>query len=115
MPINTASLKQRLASLTSLNIANGSESYSGPGSPSTPKWRPFFNRRNTEDGMGTTFYGQDQIQEVMTRLIFQAGVDYESVHLSLPSITLMNEVRHQNQAHVRTLLLYTIQLKKSSS
>ncbi len=65
--------------------------------------------------MGTTFYGQDQIQEVMTRLIFQAGVDYESVHLSLPFITLMNEVHHQNQTHVRTLLLYTIQLKKSSS
>ena len=78
------SLKQRLAALN-INVPS---SLSGGrfGSPSSqpPRWRPNFGRRNTVDGT-EGILGHDRIQEVMARVVFQAGVDYESVCYSLRS------------------------------
>ncbi|TCD61399.1 hypothetical protein EIP91_008520, partial [Steccherinum ochraceum] len=89
---NPLTLKQRLAALSS--AASGSSSsnpYSDtPPSPRSPgpRIRAFFNQNmrnkasssslNSSDNGPEPSYSQDKLQEVMTRLIFQAGVDYET-------------------------------------
>lgn len=91
------SLKQRLQAL-STNIANGVQGNSSgdPFSPKSPgpRIRAFLSqnvmRRSQEtsaensNGSGNGHaneqgYSQDRVQEVMSKLIFQAGVDYECV------------------------------------
>lgn len=76
------SLKQRLAALN-ISVPNSLSGgrFNNPSSQS-PRWRPNFGRRNTVDGT-EGMVGHDRIQEVMARVVFQAGVDYESVCYSL--------------------------------
>ncbi|CCL99730.1 uncharacterized protein FIBRA_01752 [Fibroporia radiculosa] len=77
MPPNVLTLKQRLAALsTSLP---GARQDTPPQSPSG-KRRLFFNlptRLHTSDGPREGA-GQDDIQDVMGKVIFQAGVDFET-------------------------------------
>ncbi|EIW59301.1 Rho GTPase activation protein [Trametes versicolor FP-101664 SS1] len=82
MPPNPLTLKQRLAAL-SANIQSSSRSSSDmpPDSPSGKRRaffkQPFGRGPSADAGTGEP-YGQERIQEVMNRLIFQAGVDYET-------------------------------------
>lgn len=85
MPPNPLSLKQRLAAL-SANINSPSRSSSfdlPPESPITSKRKAFFKQpfgKSSSIAPGVAsgqYHGQERIQEVMNRLIFQAGVDYE--------------------------------------
>ncbi|KAI0072491.1 Rho GTPase activation protein [Panus rudis PR-1116 ss-1] len=83
-------LKQRLHAL-SVNASSSSSNNlnlpvntqpSSPRSPG-PRIRAFLasnlGRRNTEDGVGEgATYSHDKVQEVIGRMIFQAGVDYET-------------------------------------
>ncbi|KAI1790203.1 hypothetical protein LXA43DRAFT_1149798 [Ganoderma leucocontextum] len=86
MPPNPLSLKQRLAAL-SANINSPSRSNSfdiPPDSPITSKRKSFFKQPFGKSSSippevpSGEYYGQERIQEVMNRLIFQAGVDYET-------------------------------------
>ena len=84
-------LKQRLAALsmpsTSSSNSGGGASYrddsSSTSSPILPKSpgpriRAFFSPNGRNKAMEPApEYSQDKLQEVMTKLIFQAGVDYE--------------------------------------
>ena len=99
MPPNPLTLKQRLAAL-SANINSPSRSNSfdiPPESPITSKRKSFFKQPFGKSSSiqpeipSGQYYGQERIQEVMSRLIFQAGVDYECVPISipLPSLTVM--------------------------
>ena len=86
MPPNPLTLKQRLAAL-SANINSPSRSNSfdlPPESPITPSRRKSFfkqpfGKSSSSDPVPSEWHGQERIQEVMSRLIFQAGVDYEYV------------------------------------
>ncbi|KAH8096615.1 Rho GTPase activation protein [Cristinia sonorae] len=86
---NPLSLKQRLAALSMPSSSSTNNPYSNssydnpPQSPRSPapRLRAFFNpnsQKRTMDNAPETSYSQDKLQEVMTRLIFQAGVDYET-------------------------------------
>lgn len=91
MPPNPLTLKQRLVALSAnINSPSGSRSHtfdSPPDSPVTSKrkmfFKPPFGRSSTSDVAHGEYHGQERIQEVMNRLIFQAGVDYEYVPTSL--------------------------------
>lgn len=94
-------LKQRLSALkinASSSTRTPGEQFASPSSPSM-KWRPFSSRRGTEDGFNEVL-GLDRIQEVMSRVVFQAGVDYESVCHPMHSCTLTNEPSIQNTTNV---------------
>ncbi|KAJ6614790.1 hypothetical protein B0H10DRAFT_2043393 [Mycena sp. CBHHK59/15] len=70
-----ATLKQRLAALS---LAQSSPS-SGPASPSSFRRKftaPWARRQSSDDYVAQD--GRDIVQEVMTRMIFQAGVDFET-------------------------------------
>lgn len=102
MPPNPLSLKQRLAALnTSFNASTSQlvDHIGSPSSPSTPKWLPFLSRRNTEDNL-EGMLGEDQIHEIMSRVVFQAGVDYESVCHSSLSSAFTNALSMQNTTNV---------------
>ncbi|TBU29992.1 hypothetical protein BD311DRAFT_719574 [Dichomitus squalens] len=86
MPPNPLTLKQRLAAL-SANINSPSRSNSfdlPPDSPATSKRKSFFKQpfgkssAPAPDATPGEYQGQERIQEIMSRLIFQAGVDYET-------------------------------------
>ncbi|KAH9912861.1 uncharacterized protein BXZ73DRAFT_93060 [Epithele typhae] len=84
MPPNPLSLKQRLAALSAnLNSPSRSAFDAPPDSPLTAKRKSFFKqpfrKNSTSDNGPPELYGHERIQEVMSRLIFQAGVDYEIV------------------------------------
>ena len=87
MPPNPLSLKQRLAALSAnINSPRSNSFDAPPDSPMSPisgKRKSFFKqpfgRMQTTDPGPSDYYGQERIQEVMNRLIFQAGVDYECV------------------------------------
>lgn len=78
MASNPISLKQRLAALSANMPGIRTDS-----PPSSPGWRrkSFFSppvRSRTTDGELSRL-GQEELESVMSRVIFQAGVDYESV------------------------------------
>lgn len=85
MSRNPLSLKDRLAALTSPTAVPSSSALAhlehAASKPPVPKRRPFFNplpqRRSSQ--APRNMLGEEQLQEVMGRLIFQAGVDFESV------------------------------------
>ncbi|KAJ7490694.1 CDC42 rho GTPase-activating protein [Mycena latifolia] len=69
-----STLKQKLASLS---LAQSSAS--GPPSPSSFKRKftvPWARRQSSDDHV--TQHGQDNVDEVMARMIFQAGVDFDA-------------------------------------
>ncbi|KAI8978734.1 Rho GTPase activation protein [Trametes punicea] len=81
MSRNPLTLKQRLAAL-SANIPSPSRSVDTPPESPIGRRRTFFKptfgkSANVEIASGES-HGQERIQEVMNRLIFQAGVDYET-------------------------------------
>lgn len=82
MPPNPLSLKQRLAALSAnINSPSRSGSFDSPDSPMSAKRKSFFKqpfgKAPVMDPGPSDAYGQERVQEVMNRLIFQAGVDYE--------------------------------------
>ncbi|KAI0372317.1 Rho GTPase activation protein [Pilatotrama ljubarskyi] len=81
MAPNPLTLKQRLAAL-SANIPSPSRvSDTPPDSPLGKRrtfFKPPFGKSSNPDVSAGEPYGQERIQEVMNRLIFQAGVDYET-------------------------------------
>ncbi|CAL1712315.1 unnamed protein product [Somion occarium] len=92
-------LKQRLHAL-STNIANAAsgDQLNSPKSPG-PRIRAFFspnaNRRQPESGPETV-NSQDRVQEVMTKLIFQAGVDYETRPMVVMNASALPDPREVN-------------------
>lgn len=80
MPPNI-SLKQRLAALSiapsSATTPHGSDA--APKSPSRRKFNAPWARRNTNEQAEGAPGERDKVQDVMHKLIFQAGVDYECV------------------------------------
>lgn len=85
MPPNALSLKQRLAALS--NSPSSPTSPYGqepPRSPLGTRRKPFFNppwaKRQHETFVGNGAYGEsEKVQQVMAKMIFQAGVDFELV------------------------------------
>ncbi|GBE83240.1 hypothetical protein SCP_0502870 [Sparassis crispa] len=82
MPPNPLTLKQRLAAL-SATIPNARSNSDRAPQSSTTKRRPFFGqslgKRSAQvDVLQGSQYGHEKAQEVMSRMIFQAGVDYET-------------------------------------
>lgn len=93
MPPSTLNLKQRLAAL-SLAPSSPTSPY-GPDTPRspppTPRRRTLFNPPWSKRQNDTTMAGgepgeSELVQEVMTKMIFQAGVDFEYVHCRLPHV-----------------------------
>ena len=84
MSRSTLTLKQRLAALhvhspgSSSSHSSASVDQLGRSNTVGPKWRTFLPRRSTESDLHSVL-GQDRVQEVLSRLVFQAGVDFESV------------------------------------
>lgn len=79
MPPNTFNFKQRLAALASAHgpTSHGADdAASSPTSSRRPLFTPIPRRRNTYDGH-TAGSSEDKLQEILGRVIFQAGVDYE--------------------------------------
>lgn len=71
---STPTLKQRLTALT--------QSPPSPSSPqATPTKRrftaPWVKRTTAQGGRQDEFTGEDRVQFIMSRMIYQAGVDYE--------------------------------------
>jgi Rho GTPase-activating protein 1 len=86
MPPNPLSLKQRLAALS--NPPSSPTSPHGQESPRLPlgtRRKPFFNapwakRQQYDNIVENGTYGEsERVQEVMAKMIFQAGVDFELV------------------------------------
>ncbi|KAJ7037499.1 hypothetical protein C8F04DRAFT_413549 [Mycena alexandri] len=71
-------LKQRLAalSLAQSSPASGSSSPSSPSSFRRKFTVPWARKQNSDDCVSQN--GQDNVEEVMSRMIFQAGVDFET-------------------------------------
>ena len=99
MPPNPLSLKQRLAALSAnINSPRSSSFDMTPDSPMSAKRKSFFKqpfgKASTSDHAPTDYHGQERVQEVMNRLIFQAGVDYECVPLydRMPCTRLMGPI-----------------------
>ena len=110
MPPNALTLKQRLAAL-SANINSPSRSSSfdtPPDSPITSKRKMFFKqpfgKSPTHDAIPGEYHGQERIQEVMNRLIFQAGVDYEYVPCVSVRAPTPVTYDHQDATYVRLCL-----------
>ncbi|KAH9851764.1 Rho GTPase activation protein [Lenzites betulinus] len=80
MPPNPLTLKQRLAAL-SANLPSSRSNDTPPDSPIGKRrnfFKPPFSKSPSVDMVPNEVVGQERIQEVMNRLIFQAGVDYET-------------------------------------
>lgn len=75
-----SSLKQRLAAL-SIASSSPSSSFGAdiPKSPSRRKFNTLWTKRNANESTEEEQATRDRTQEVMSKVIFQAGVDYESV------------------------------------
>lgn len=87
MPVNTT-LKQRLANLSLANSAPSSptSSHSTLRLPLLKKktlFTPPWNRRVPDPAIGTEGESRERIQDVMGKLVFQAGVDFEYVEHDL--------------------------------
>ncbi|KAF9459209.1 RhoGAP-domain-containing protein [Collybia nuda] len=84
MPPNPLSLKQRLAALSNSPSSPTSPYGQEPlRSPIGTRRKPFFNapwaKRQHETVVGNGAYGESEmVQQVMTKMIFQAGVDFET-------------------------------------
>ncbi|EMD31367.1 hypothetical protein CERSUDRAFT_109395 [Gelatoporia subvermispora B] len=96
MTSNTPSLKQRLAALsTSFPRSDGSlQSPSGKRRPSL--FSPTFGRRSSEPP-SEEYYNLQKLQDVMSKLIFQAGVDFETrpmVVINASALPDPNEVNY---------------------
>jgi len=85
MPPTTFKLKQRLAALSlaqsSLSGPNAYDAPTSTWSPTAAK-RKFFNppwvkRPTSPTSTATEFSDSMMVQEVLSRMIFQAGVDFE--------------------------------------
>lgn len=79
MPPNPLNLKQRLAAL-SIAPSSPTTPYNGAETPKSPARRKFnapWARRNSHDQGGED--ERDKVQDVMNKLIYQAGVDFEYV------------------------------------
>lgn len=94
MPSNTLSLKQRLAALslspsspTSPHGFNISTSSSGGGKRRT--FNPPWGRRSTGAVVDEQQDAQDRLEDVMSKMIFQAGVDFELVAAQLGDMMLL--------------------------
>lgn len=80
MAPNVLSLKQRLAALSTSMPGARSDT-----PPQSPVWkrRAFFSppskTRTSDSFQDDTAQRRDNVKDVMSRVIFQAGVDYESV------------------------------------
>ncbi|KIM77725.1 hypothetical protein PILCRDRAFT_825167 [Piloderma croceum F 1598] len=81
MPPNPLSLKQKLAALSNAHSSpsppHGVDST--PRSSSRRKFTAPWARQNVNESMSTEQVARDKVQDVMGKLIFQAGVDYEVV------------------------------------
>jgi Rho GTPase-activating protein 1 len=78
MPPNPLSLKQRLAALSNAH-SSPSPPHGVDGTPRSPSRRKFtapWGRQNANESR-TEQVARDKVQDVMDKLIFQAGVDYE--------------------------------------
>lgn len=81
MPPKTLTLKQRLAALTQSPTSPAPQYGPEPSTPRSPGKRRFsapWRRGSIQDGYGMQSE-EDKLQEVMGRMIYQAGVDYECV------------------------------------
>lgn len=78
------SLKQRLAAL-SIAPSSPSSPFGAdiPKSPSRRKFNGPWAKRSADESTNDEQFTRDRVQDVMSKVIFQAGVDYESV-CSLP-------------------------------
>ncbi|OSX56415.1 hypothetical protein POSPLADRAFT_1159761 [Postia placenta MAD-698-R-SB12] len=97
MPPNPLTLKQRLAAFSAPNASSRPESQ-----PQSPTWkrRAFFGApsrmRSSSNAQEGLWQSHDNVQEVMTRVIFQAGVDYEYFYRVIMNASALPDVREVN-------------------
>lgn len=79
-------LKQRLVALTQAPSTSSSPVDPSPKSPSTKRKfiAPWAKRANSQDGDHNELIGEDRLQLLVSKMIYQAGVDYECVLSPLP-------------------------------
>lgn len=83
MPPSSLSLKQRLAALSLASSAPSSpiSATSPVKSPRKFSFAPPWTRRQPEQSFaGQAVQSRDVVQDVMGKMLFQAGVDFECVH-----------------------------------
>lgn len=98
MPTNPLSLKQRLAALS--NAPSSPSPPYGTDAPKSPSKRKFnapWARRHSFDHGDGEQASRDRVQDVMNKLIFQAGVDFECVFISRSRKSLLNFYTGQDQ------------------
>lgn len=78
---NPLTLKQRLAALavspSTPTAPYGSEPLKSPGAKRRGFLNPSWMKRPQTDGHTEEQHAQDRMQQVMSRMIYQAGVDFE--------------------------------------
>ncbi|KAI0667686.1 Rho GTPase activation protein [Trametes maxima] len=113
MPPNPLTLKQRLAAL-SANLPSPSRSGDTPPDSPLGKRRPFFKppfgKGSNNDVSASEPYGEERIQEVMNRLIFQAGVDYETRPMIVMCASAMPDPREVSYDLLLTRVLSYLDL-----
>ncbi len=77
----TLTLKQRLVALTQAPSSPSSPIDPSPKSPGTRRKfvAPWAKRTNTQNGDHDELLGEDRLQLLISKMIYQAGVDYECV------------------------------------
>ncbi|KAI0769114.1 Rho GTPase activation protein [Trametes elegans] len=97
MAPNPLTLKQRLAALSATIPSSSRSSLDTPPDSPSGKRRMFFKsplmKTNSLDLGPSEPHGQERIQEVMSRLIFQAGVDYETRPMIVIAASAMPDPR----------------------
>ncbi|EIM81513.1 RhoGAP-domain-containing protein [Stereum hirsutum FP-91666 SS1] len=98
MPPKTLTLKQRLAALTQSPTSPAPQYGPEPSTPRSPGKRRFsapWRRGSIQDGYGMQSE-EDKLQEVMGRMIYQAGVDYETRPMVIMNASAMPDARDVN-------------------
>ncbi|KAA1469611.1 Rho GTPase activation protein [Dentipellis sp. KUC8613] len=111
MPPRQLSLKQRLTALTQSPL---SPLASNQASPSSPVGKRRFNapwkRPGPQDAPEQMEHGDDRLEGVISRMIYQAGVDYETRPMVVLNASAMPDTREVNYDLLLTRILSYLDL-----
>ncbi|KAF9783417.1 Rho GTPase activation protein [Thelephora terrestris] len=119
MAPTTLTLKQRLAALSTATSSPTAPYDAPPKSPGADRRRAFFNpawvKRPSGDGSlfggdGSRDPASDKLQEVMGRLIYQAGVDFETLPMVVMNASALPDPREVNYDQLLARILSYLNL-----
>jgi hypothetical protein len=106
----TLTLKQRLAALTQNQESSSSPSSPIDTSPKSPSIKrrftvPWVKRPPSQNSCRAEFVEEERLQLIISKMIYQAGVDYECVYrnLTAQSLTCLWTERAQCNANIKKL------------